>query len=56
LPDLCAKIAIADERAASNLIVTAKRRFRTVLRQLIGVSVASEAEIGRLRPCRGKEI
>lgn len=45
LADLCAQHGIADERRASNMIVTVKRRFQDALRRHVRQCVESEEEV-----------
>ena len=45
LPEICQKYGIADEKTASNMIITVKRRFQAALRQYIRSTVASESEM-----------
>jgi RNA polymerase sigma-70 factor (ECF subfamily) len=45
LEDLCHKFGIADPVKASNMIVTVKRRFQSVLRQSLRNSVSSDEEM-----------
>lgn len=45
LPEVCAKHGIGDERRASNMIVTVKRRFEKRLRDRVRQWVPSEDEI-----------
>ena len=59
LKDLCAEHGVEDETTASNMITTAKRRFRTILRDCVQETVSREelieeelAEILHLFPNR----
>jgi len=45
LPGLCVALRIADEAAASNMIVTVKRRFQAALRRHVAGDVAGEADV-----------
>jgi len=45
LPGLCAELGIENESKASNMLVTAKRRFRAILRRLVRQFVHSDAQI-----------
>jgi RNA polymerase sigma-70 factor (ECF subfamily) len=44
LKDICVKYGIDDEAKASNMIVTVKRRFQTVLREHVRKSVVSDQQ------------
>lgn len=45
LKDICEKYGIESEKKASNIIVTVKRRFQSVLKQYIRSTVASENQM-----------
>ena len=45
LHDICHKYGIKDSTKASNMIVTVKRRFSTVLRKHLRDSVTSDEEV-----------
>ncbi len=45
LPELCAKFGINSEMIASNMIITVKRRFRSMLRRRVRSFVDSDDEI-----------
>jgi RNA polymerase sigma-70 factor (ECF subfamily) len=45
LTELCAEYGISNEAAASNMVVTVKRRFKTVLRHHVRQLVNSEEEV-----------
>jgi DNA-directed RNA polymerase specialized sigma24 family protein len=45
LQELCRIHAVDTEKRASNMIVTAKRRFRSVLRRILAESVARESDV-----------
>jgi hypothetical protein len=45
LKDVCEKYGIESEKKASNMIVTVKRRFQSVLKQYIRSTVASESQM-----------
>jgi len=45
LRDLCARFGIDDETAASNMILTVKRRFRSAMRRHLRQFVESDAEV-----------
>jgi len=45
LSALCAEHGIADEKTASNMVVTVKRRFQTAFRRRIRETVSSDQEI-----------
>jgi len=45
LKDICEKYSIESEKKASNMIVTAKRRFQSALKQYIRSTVASESQM-----------
>jgi hypothetical protein len=45
LKDICEKYGIDNEKKASNMIVTVKRRFQSVLKQYIRSTVASESQM-----------
>ncbi|MFW6157840.1 MAG: RNA polymerase sigma factor [Planctomycetota bacterium] len=47
LPDLCARLGIRDPARASNMLVTAKRRFRSILRSHVARFVEDEDDIDR---------
>lgn len=42
LAEICARYGIEDENKASNMIITVKRRFQTVLQRNLRITVASE--------------
>jgi DNA-directed RNA polymerase specialized sigma24 family protein len=46
LKQICAKHGIEDEVKASNMIITVKRRFQTVLKKSVRNTVVSEEQIG----------
>jgi hypothetical protein len=45
LPEICAAHGIADEKTASNMVVTVKRRFRKALRARVRQLVASDDQV-----------
>jgi hypothetical protein len=45
LPDLCEKYGIENEKKASNMIITVKRRFQTALQKHLRNTVASDQEL-----------
>lgn len=45
LKEICEKYGIEDEKKASNMIITVKRRFQTVIRKHVRDTVANEDEI-----------
>jgi DNA-directed RNA polymerase specialized sigma24 family protein len=45
LPEVCARLGIAGESQASNLIVTVKRRFQVALRRRVRQVVGSDADV-----------
>jgi DNA-directed RNA polymerase specialized sigma24 family protein len=45
LKEICAKYSIEDEAKASNMIVTVKRRFQTVLKKNLRSTVISEGDL-----------
>jgi len=45
LGEICQKYGIKDEKTASNMIITVKRRFQAALKQHIRSTVTSEAQI-----------
>jgi len=45
LQELCEALGIQSEVAASNMIVTVKRRFRSILRRIVRSFVESDAEV-----------
>lgn len=45
LKDICEKYGIESEKKASNMIVTVKRRFQSILKQYIRSTVASESHM-----------
>lgn len=45
LPDLCARYGIDDPQKASNMIATVKRRFRSVMREYVRTTVASDEQL-----------
>ena len=47
LAELCAKYEIGSETRASNMIVTVKRRFRSVLKRCLRRFVQSDAEVDK---------
>jgi len=50
IKDLCSQYGIASESAASNMLVTVKRRFRAALRRNVRATVLSEEDVdGELR-------
>lgn len=44
LPDLCGRLGIETQQKASNMIATAKRRFRSILRRRVGESLDCDDE------------
>ncbi len=44
LPDVCRKHGVESEKKASNMIVTVKRRFQSILRQHVRSTVASDSQ------------
>ena len=47
LADICRKYGIEDEKKASNMNITVKRRFQAALKQYIGNTLTSEAQINQ---------
>jgi hypothetical protein len=45
LKDICEKYGIENEKKASNMIITVKRRFQNALKQYIRSTVASESQM-----------
>ena len=45
LKELCEKYGIEDEKKASNMIITVKRRFQTVIRKHVRDTVANEDDV-----------
>ena len=45
LADICHKYDIESPRVASNMIVTVKRRFQTILRKHLSETVTSDGQI-----------
>jgi DNA-directed RNA polymerase specialized sigma24 family protein len=46
LGDVCQRYGIEDEKKASNMAITVKRRFQTLLRKHVRSTVATEDEVG----------
>lgn len=46
LKEICSRYGIEDERQASNMIITVKRRFQVTLQRNLRMTVASEAGMG----------
>jgi hypothetical protein len=45
LKEICIRFGIEDEKTASNMVVTVKRRFRATVQRLLGETVRSDADI-----------
>jgi len=45
LPEICDRYGVEDQKKASNMIITVKRRFQAALRQYLRSTVASESEM-----------
>jgi hypothetical protein len=45
LGEVCRRFAIEDEKTASNMVITVKRRFRAAIQRLLGETLASDADI-----------
>jgi len=46
LPEICRKYGIDDEKTASNMTITVKRRFQAALKQYVRNTVTSETQVG----------
>jgi RNA polymerase sigma-70 factor (ECF subfamily) len=45
LAEICARFGIGDEKTASNMLITVKRRFRAAVRQLLAETLSSDEDV-----------